>query len=159
VTIYSDKELFKFYDIDNLEDYSRQGKISMLSSMIFRGEYSWSFYHSVCSNDNLLDVSEGEVRSSLNKDHYWLSYGTIRNRSCYSMEELALSFHESDGEFRFSNPDNQPPNDIRPDFPIDSIRKLRTLLKRSYTPEDLSVNNDKPPKFIISKDRSRIGIF
>ena len=101
----------------------------------------WSWRHRHCNNDDTMNIMDVEPHGQMNKDDPndpTLSYGVRGNYRCYQAAELIGSWREDpeDHIFHFRVPDwtktaidktnNQP---LIQDFPIESIRQLRELLR------------------------------
>jgi hypothetical protein len=116
-----------------------------------RGGAVWAWRHRWCNNDEAISVISGDRYGDADKNNPQdptLSYGFPRNYRCYQVSELAASFREDpdDHILHFYVPDyirgGNDPNTgqlMTQDFPIDSIRQLRTLLQTP--PAGYVVNN------------------
>jgi hypothetical protein len=107
--------------------------LRIASIVIQSKSLSWGFKDKHCDNLEGIDIVELEPRKKMRTKR--LSYGTPRNYSCYSVDELLTSFNWSLGQFSFANPDNKPPDQLIDDFSIDSMKQLSLLLdgKPEYT--------------------------
>ena len=114
-----------------------------------RGGSQWSWRRRYCNNDNTFNVMQLENHGDIDKNdptNPTLSYGVQKNYRCYQVDELEASFREDteDNIFHFRVPDYKPANaklgekemidpttgaPLTRDFPIESIRQLRTLLQ------------------------------
>ena len=124
-----------------------------------RGGSQWSWRHRYCNNDDTMNVIMADLHGDMDKDDPTdptLSYGVQKNYRCYQASELAASWREDpeDHIFHFRVPDWVPatqgtaaridPTTGAPllrDFPIESIRQLRTLLQTppaGYNVKELS---------------------
>ena len=124
---YTDGELLEAYDVG---DQPWTSRLHLLDSIAREGNGGsrWGFRHRRCRNDDRLDLVEFEPRVKNDPANPILSYGTMNNYRCYTMNELMYVFRE-DPElgFKFAVPDwvRGDPIDL---FPITSIVQLRELL-------------------------------
>ena len=145
LAVYTMKELVDAYEPMGI--WRNRGELIDIIREEGRGGSTWSWRHRWCNNDDTRNLIEGEFHGDMNKDdptNPTLSYGVQKNYRCYQMFELEESFREIDDIFHFAVPDYIDPKSgvkgiIDPttgallikDFPIESIRQLRTLLRNA----------------------------
>jgi hypothetical protein len=143
IKYYTDFELRQFYNISDDRLFGRQ----LLKYIVDNSkERFWSTENNRCNNDDLLDVVNVEPRGNMeknDKENPFVSFGGLKDRACYSLEELFFSFREIDDIFRFSNPDNIPKQNPVPDFPISSMKTLREIISSLQKYNKISGNIGK----------------
>jgi hypothetical protein len=143
--------LLKYTNQELIEAYEPRGRwnsrielIRLICKDATEGP-KWSI-HSVlnCNNDDTMNIMTGETHGDSNKhdlDDPTLSYGIQKNYRCYQASELEASFRDYDGIFMFRVPD-WTRNAIDPitrnplirEFPIESIKQLKSLLEKYNIP-------------------------
>lgn len=135
---YTNVELIQAYEPRGVWT-SRAQLLDLICTDVLGGA-RWSI-HSVqhCNNDDTMNVQTIESHGDMNKydrEDPTLSYGVQRNYRCYQAGELTDSFREYDGVFLFRVPDwtrnaTNPVtnNPLAQEFPLDSIKQLKTLLE------------------------------
>ena len=131
--------------VDAYEPSEEWGDREELTQVVIKGPIkgsAWSWRNKWCTNDNTMNIVEYELHGDMDKNdpqNPTLSYGVYGNYRCYQMEELAASFREIDGIFRFMVPDYTPRDNwvdpatgeiLGEQFPLNSIQQLRKLLSR-----------------------------
>jgi len=143
---YTLKEIVEAYE--PIGTWGKRKELIEVARQEARGGSQWSWRHKWCNNDDTLNVVMGEKHGDVDKDDPddpTLSYGVQKNYRCYQASELAGFWSEDEeGHFHFRVPDWRPdqpeigfPALVDPttgallirDFPIESIRQLRTLLE------------------------------
>lgn len=141
---YTLKELIDAYEPIGMWFERRSLITNIYKDSTIGSEWSWRNLH--CNNDDSINIIEasphGEI-DKFNRDDPTLSYGVQGNYRCYQTIELTESFREYDGIFHFRVPDWEAPNPtigrqviidkttnqpLIQDFPLESMKQLRTLL-------------------------------
>lgn len=144
---YMNTELIQAYEPRGLWD-SRTELLELICNDVMGGS-RWSI-HSVlhCNNDDTININTVDRHGDMdkrNRQDPTLSYGVHKNYRCYQAEELADSFTEYDGVFLFRVPDWSP-NAIDAttntalirEFPLESIKQLKTLLEKERSAYNVS---------------------
>lgn len=131
---YTDDEIIDAYGPFNFQGWAdRPTFLSNVVSESQRGSH-WHFRSRRCANDDRMDVVEFDDRIKDDPVNPIISYGTLTNYRCYTMQELLFTFRETGEEgFRFAVPDFMR-GDPLSDFPLESIRQLRQLLVDTSNP-------------------------
>jgi hypothetical protein len=125
---YTDAELAERFEM--LPEYlDRKELVEKLADLILRGEF-WHIRKTRCNNmDELLPATYDTPADVIAEGKAILSYGTIDNYQCYSVEELLLNFREGEDGFQFLIPGT------RDEFSIESMKELVELLDEIGQPE------------------------
>jgi hypothetical protein len=129
---YTNKELISYYEPRHGWN-TRAELISTICSDVL-GINTWSIHSkSYCTNDESMNIITGELHSDTSKyddNDPTLSYGTHKNYRCYQVSELEACFREYDTVFMFAVPDWLPTSEFPRQFPLESIKQLKTLLEK-----------------------------
>lgn len=107
LSVYTLKEIIDAYQI--IKPWYNRDDIYVI--ILRETRIKWQWNHNNCNNDDTFNVIEGDPHGDINKDDSTdptLSYGLLTIH--YQVLELAASFREYDGIFRFLVPDWIPPN-------------------------------------------------
>ena len=133
---YTTRELIDAYEYD--EPFGDRDQL-IRGIIQDRAGAKWSWRHKYCKNDDTQNVKEFERHGDMNKDDPndpTLSYGVRSNYRCYQVSELIEMFTQYPEEFRVPDINLWEQQGIDPttrlpytqQFPLESIRRLRTLL-------------------------------
>lgn len=136
---YTDDELISAYEVTFTDWESRPDLLEKIAAEA-KGEPIWAFRNLYCNNVERTTLL-GIPFTPDDPEDPTISYGTLTNYRCYQISELELAFREDpDRGFIFGVPDYIAPNLIVkeygfpmatiPEFPLDSIRQLMTLLEQ-----------------------------
>lgn len=132
---YTNLELINTYEPRTLWT-SRSDLINIITDDIL-GPPKWSIISTnYCNNDDTINIITGENHSDTNKsdiDDPTLSYGSQKNYRCYQLSELEASFRDYDGIFMFRVPDWTNTSSFAKEFPLKSIKQLKSLLESVST--------------------------
>lgn len=134
IRIYTDVELVDAYDVEPPYNWvSRSDLIARIlddAETYARGS-QWSFRKRNCNNDETINIVSGDFRDKNDPNDPILSYGTMTNYRCYNLDELMVSFRNTETGFVFAVPDWKAGEEMSL-FPLASIRQLRTLLQNTH---------------------------
>lgn len=147
LSYYTNTELIDAYE--PREIWNSRGELIKVIHDDVLGIPRWSVKSvTYCNNDNTINIMSGDLHVDSDKydrDDPTLSYGIHKNYRCFQSSELEGCFRDYDGIFMFKVPD-WTADTIDPisnaqlieEFPVESIKQLKTLLERESTNYNVS---------------------